>query len=464
MKKLMEKKYKVEVLSDDINEYMTKKHEISDDCAYIPSWLTMELSLNDFAVKEQTFSISGWINAYWMWDPTKIDLPFLLDFGQFDDNKNFIYKDGISSTQIEELRAKMKEKYMNYLYKDNICIHNDTFTIKDLRGMILNRDLPIDSTKIFNLPSIKEVHHLSPPVLYYRPKGNQCLISYYICATLFEQLELFCFPYDYQFLNIKIRWNYEKYHAISVKQMEYIRSLTNYNCFCGMGQPIQATIKENLANEIIMYQPWLDFRRASVKIKEVNPDRCSILRQKILANVRYLLVKLRISRKPGYHECNILMPIFVIVFVSFSATAIDSDDIGDRLGFAVTILLAFLAFQYIIHDTLPNTGEILLIDMYIVLAYFIQITLVIAYIIEKHTDIKGFDIKVTYILMGIWILFTLFFFSLKRRWVHRMMTQIFCCKSVRNKFMDWRDKEKYELETWAKNKVYFYDHLNYKEM
>ena len=68
---------------------------------------------------------------------------------------------------------------------------------------------------------MQSIEHIESPALYIiyhniRDRGSSVSaktqpnlghIQYHITATLFEQLELHDFPFDRQFLNIKLRWN-----------------------------------------------------------------------------------------------------------------------------------------------------------------------------------------------------------------------------------------------------------------
>merc|ERR1711862_1007790 len=91
---------------------------------------------------------------------------------------------------------------------------------------------------------------------------------------------------------------------------------------------------------------------------------------------------------------------------------------GERLSVSVTILLTFTAFQSVIADELPQTSAMLLIDYYIGFAYFLQFTLILGtFLTGLDTD---FDMEFVDNMLGIvsgsfWILFFLFFMSLRWR-------------------------------------------------
>eukprot|EP01084_Bolivina_argentea_P231397 390250_1 len=131
------------------------------------------------------------------------------------------------------------------------------------------------------------------------------------------------------------------------------------------------------------------------------------------------------------------MPFFVIVASSFSQFFIDPDEIGDRLGVAMGILLTFAAFQGAVGEELPQTGEMLLIDWYISAAYVIQTLLILeACLVSVDDDQISMNTKniIEYVfgigLGVIWLLFSFIYVSMWNKKIFECYGRIFrcCCK------------------------------------
>ena len=100
--------------------------------------------------------------------------------------------------------------------------------IGDLRYSDLTYYLPIDAKRIFYQPSQAEIQHIDTPALYYNKRTKLVHTQYYINVGLLEHLELFLFPYDRQFLNMKIRWNVDFYRLISYKKEKHLPIKENW--------------------------------------------------------------------------------------------------------------------------------------------------------------------------------------------------------------------------------------------
>jgi hypothetical protein len=74
---------------------------------------------------------------------------------------------------------------------------------------------------------------------------------------------------------------------------------------------------------------------------------------------------IKVSRLPDYYNWNVLIPIGVLVAISWFVFLLPPSQLADRLGLVVTLILALLAFQFVINDKLPNTGYLTLLHSFI---------------------------------------------------------------------------------------------------
>merc|ERR1711971_190001 len=198
-----------------------------------------------------------------------------------------------------------------------------------------------------------------------------------------------------------------------------------------------------------MMPAWINFQAAKAA---QNPP----FHKKANANLRFALIRMRINRKPAFFITNILFPFLMIVSCSFSIFTIDYENVHERLGVSVTILLTFTAFQSIIADELPQTSAMLLIDWYICLAYLLQLLLVVctsvvSVLLQMEVDIDtvhSVDWVFGGILSVVWLLFSLFYLSLKSETFLDLCDRC-CCFSVT--FNDWERRGQEEIDEWQHN-------------
>jgi hypothetical protein len=89
-----------------------------------------------------------------------------------------------------------------------------------------------------------------------------------------------------------------------------------------------------------------------------------------------LRMQMRVKRYPWHIFLNIVLPMFLLQAAVLTSYAIDETELGDRHSVTLTLLLAMVAFKYVVSEKLPAIAYLTLVDVY-VLACFVFTFLVI---------------------------------------------------------------------------------------
>ena len=77
------------------------------------------------------------------------------------------------------------------------------------------------------------------------------------------------------------------------------------------------------------------------------------------------------KRKPGFYEVNILLLNFIIVILAFTAYGLSINDVSDRLGIVMTLMLTSVAFKTYVADQLPKNNYLTFLDKYLLVGIFL---------------------------------------------------------------------------------------------
>ena len=301
-----------------------------------------------------------------------------------------------------------------------------------------------------SLSALDQTHH--GPSLYFNTVTRVARTRYVIHAVLSDQLNLFLFPFYRYFLNIKLRWNKKKYiilnHLNEVDKelplwgSKGSKEWKTMNHYKWRTKPIKASVLggSELANEVEMLPFWVD---------------------RSLESLDFALIRMRIVPNPNFFVTNIMFPLLMIVSCSFSIFAIDFKHAYNRLGVSVIILLTCTAFQSVIAAKLPAMSSMMLIDLWICLAFLIQVLLVLSTSLVSALIQLDVDIDTVYLvdcafgatLGAIWIFASVVYLSLNSNRCRDFYDRCCCHKMVGRassnirastvSFNDWERKGDY---------------------
>ena len=72
-----------------------------------------------------------------------------------------------------------------------------------------------------------------------------------------------------------------------------------------------------------------------------------------------------VERRIGYWYTNVMLPIFIVTSCVLPSYAVPPDAFGDRAAILFTLLLAQVAYKYVIADKLPKISYMTLLDSYV---------------------------------------------------------------------------------------------------
>eukprot|EP01084_Bolivina_argentea_P177409 306789_1 len=257
-----------------------------------------------------------------------------------------------------------------------------------------NKYLPFTKNCFHNGSHVEFVS--SPKLTIYSAEKNIVQIAYDMKATLQNRFDLKLFPFDPQFLDIQFVYRKKKFALMSECPSEWdLRSDYHFD------RIVQLAMSESIT-EYEFFRPWIDFRKTFVLFNDASISWTS----------KFGLIRLPVQRLPGYYLEYVVFPLWLIVSMSICSLSMPAEEVGDRLGFLVTLLLTVAAFQYAISESLPNSAQLTIVDKYILVAYcivcaFIVHVAVIRWISDVEYAVK-IDKTISITVISIWWLYSIY--------------------------------------------------------
>jgi len=138
-----------------------------------------------------------------------------------------------------------------------------------------------------------------------------------------------------------------------------------------------------------------------------------------------IVIRLKCERKWKTYLYNMILLLFALTGLSLTAFFLSFDDLGDRLGLLITLLLTIVAFSIVIQDKLPTVTYLTFMDRYILASYVFIIVIVIESIamtkLESDEERQAkWDHFLFYFFLGLWGIiffgaFSVYAYILKQR-------------------------------------------------
>jgi len=130
-------------------------------------------------------------------------------------------------------------------------------------------------------------------------------------------------------------------------------------------------------------------------------------------------MKIKLRRKSEGWLKNVILLLWLICSCAFAAFSLDPEDLGDRFGIVLTLLLTATAFKFVVSDSLPKVTYMTVLDKYVSYCNLVLILFVLYFSTVPHLDFVHdiFDddvhrAELTIFLpmaAAVWILFNLVF-------------------------------------------------------
>lgn len=173
-----------------------------------------------------------------------------------------------------------------------------------------------------------------------------------VTATLQELMELRLFPFDCQNLAVELITLWEMSHpstpAVLVKQQN-----EDFPSVC-----------DNSPSSFMQSSEYYLYDRVRFEQSITHPLRSSSRREYSM-----LRISCRIDRLANYWLLNVIFPLFIVTTSLFASFQLDYTDINGRCSNNLTILLALVAFKYVISDRLPAISYLTVIDTYLLACF-----------------------------------------------------------------------------------------------
>eukprot|EP00457_Paulinella_chromatophora_P005215 gb/GEZN01005229.1/.p1 GENE.gb/GEZN01005229.1/~~gb/GEZN01005229.1/.p1 ORF type:complete len:566 (+),score=43.37 gb/GEZN01005229.1/:85-1782(+) len=259
-------------------------------------WLSVNCRLEQIDPVAQQFEVSGWMHFFW------IDKKFPTRYG------------------FEKVRGSFVE------------VEDD------------GEHLPINLNYIFE-NAAGPIEHKTQAIFRFDEETGLVSEKVHFSATLTEDLELDRFPFDRQYLTMRICIR-SRFHVLGkpppfVPDRVELQKIVSYRC------------SPTIAG-------WNAFSPVVSYCKAVGRD-----------DIYRIAVSMRVEREPLYFLVNILVPVLMIVSLAPISFIITSDEIGSRMSIVLTLLLTVVTFKFVIFTEIPKTATTTMLDKYIMIANFV---------------------------------------------------------------------------------------------
>jgi hypothetical protein len=107
------------------------------------------------------------------------------------------------------------------------------------------------------------------------------------------------------------------------------------------------------------------------------------------SNQKYSLLycSMLVERRIGYWYTNVMLPIFIVTSCVLPSYAVPPDEFGNRAALLFTLLLAQVAYKYVIADKLSNISYMTLLDSYVFSCFAATFIVVILQFCENRNII-----------------------------------------------------------------------------
>eukprot|EP01083_Nonionella_stella_P084040 232522_1 len=285
----------------------------------IPVWIQSTVSLINVDGVEEQFNINAFISIYW--------------------------KSSIPPTESDELSKPLNLLNLDEPKKEKLAYKTPIpFALIEPDWFFENGSIDPDQKPIITKATLHD-------------KGNDIwYIELKIAGYFAETLELKNFPFDAQFLNIKLKLNRSDYFYPATLPQWFPDKDKAWFEEWGINpeKSLIATILDPANKEWVLLPPWVDYGMKGAENRKYK-------------NGRYSLIRLRVKRKYQHYVYYNILPIMLINGLSF--ITISMTDSVDKISFVVTLLLTIAAGRSELVPEMPRAAVQTQIDRLVNIGY-----------------------------------------------------------------------------------------------
>jgi hypothetical protein len=97
-----------------------------------------------------------------------------------------------------------------------------------------------------------------------------------------------------------------------------------------------------------------------------------------------LLVTLQVARKPRHMFFSIILPLLVLVALTWSVFWMDKESTSDRLGVSFVGILSVVAYYFVVLESVPSIPYLTLMDAFMITTFFVLAgTVVVSFVVDR---------------------------------------------------------------------------------
>mmetsp|Transcript_234 Transcript_234/g.373 ORF Transcript_234/g.373 Transcript_234/m.373 type:complete len:431 (+) Transcript_234:130-1422(+) len=190
-----------------------------------------------------------------------------------------------------------------------------------------------------------------------------------VYLTVIERLELTSFPFDVQELTLIMDMSFA-----SIQKAMFV---PGRGAFPKPDEAVLSTGKADATLSIGDFKvPLLILNRQYCTVPDFDVERCVLqfrsacyAGDEVLGDEAFrwgqVTIRIQLKRKAEGYLYRVAFYNLLLAYTSVCAFALNPvDGLGDRIGFLITLILAAVAFQFIVSQYLPNVSYLTLLDKY----------------------------------------------------------------------------------------------------
>ena len=130
-----------------------------------------------------------------------------------------------------------------------------------------------------------------------------------------------------------------------------------------------------------------DFEIAEWHIENVESKIESVKDLQDRATFSEFLMEIEVVRKYDYYLWKIIIPLILLVIISWSVFLMIGEKLADRLRFSMIGILTIVSFQFIISDILPRVSYFTLMDSFLSISFFIMLLTMLESVYVNNLDL-----------------------------------------------------------------------------